>query len=199
MLRKIITSSSPFKFSGDYQININKILNVNHKLHTQTGKQNQSGYSLTGILCLSTSYNNQTHQKKIFWGKYFNKHYVHAYNSYISHKHNARLKEKEHKILSYFKRFLFPATWEIRIFPHKLKYKSPLQNVKNVLKKLWTRSLLWIIYYNRGKTTFHHPSWSVPCPSVYCTVREASKELCAFRMLHFWKPNLLSAPSQSVQ
>lgn len=44
----------------------------------------------------------------------------------ISHKHNARVKEKEHKTPSYFKRFLFPATGEVRIFPHQLKYKSSL-------------------------------------------------------------------------
>lgn len=49
----------------------------------------------------------------------------------MSCKHRGRLKEKEHKILSYLKRFIFPATGEIKGFFH-IKHESSLQNVKNV-------------------------------------------------------------------
>lgn len=117
----------------------------------------------------------------------------------ISHKHNAREKEKEHKTPGYFKRFLLPATGEVRIFPHQLKYKSSLYNVKNVLKnyELGHFSGLFIIVEEKQLPIIPHDQ----CHAHQCTVQSEThpKSYVASGCSVSGKRNLLPAPSQSVQ
>lgn len=108
-------------------------------------------------------------------------------------------KEKEHKTPGYFKRFLLPATGEVRIFPHQLKYKSSLYNVKNVLKnyELGHFSGLFIIVEEKQLPIIPHDQ----CHAHPCTVQSEThpKSYVASGCSVSGKRNLLPAPSQSVQ